>query len=280
MYNKTDFIVEKIKKFSQKPPENERVIRLCINQSLRGTPITFYNWECPPRVLIRDRQGRLLLNYLVDIDKVFRGEKIDKYTEIPRVVKDQNREIKILKLLNSLGIKFRFVKIIADTNAYYITPNSLEALGEKNIRRSLSIFKRKIKEITDKAYSVKPKVYLFTKLMSGFRSDYDTVFNESLKLLAKPADLIRQKTWNEEINYLRRHIGFRNNQKDELVNFARRTIATYAAEGITFDLLSRTEYFSNCVWLNIEEMSDRVVEITNCLRIKKGLGAMPMIFPV
>ncbi len=278
MNQKINFILQKLNKNSQRPIENKTLFKEYIRQSLRGTPITFYNWECPPRILDKDKKGRVFLNYSVDLKKVLRGEKLDKYTEIPRVVQKRKRENKILVFLRSLDLNFRFVKIIADTNAYYITPISVEILGKK-ISENFLEFKNEINRIIRKEYRIKPKVYLFSKLMGKYKQEYDNAFNDILRILnSNISQLIPVKIWEEQLRYIKNHIGFEESQQGEIVNFSKRAIATYGAEGIVFDLLSKTESFSNCIWLNIEEVSERTVIITNCLRVKKRLGKLPILF--
>lgn len=279
---KIDFIIKKIKQNSQMSIENEYLLRKYIWECLKkGNSITFYNWECPPRVLDMNKEGRIFVNYCVDLEKIFNGERIDAFTEIPRVVTEKEREIKMLRLLKSLGLKLRFVKIIADTNAYYITPYSLKVLSKQKIKRSFRKFKRKIGEILKRDYRpIKTKSILFTGLLKGFRKEYNSAVGGALEILDyTPAKLIKTKTWNKQLEYIERHMGFSSNQQSEIENIAKRTIATYGAEGIIFDLLSKTKEFSNCVWLNIEEVDRKTIEITNCLRKRRNLNELPMIFP-
>lgn len=274
-------IIKKINQESQRQIENEKLFRKYILDSLNGEKaITFYNWECPPRILDKDKNGEMFLNYCVDLKKVFRGEKIDEFTEMPRIVAEKRREIKMLKFLKSLGLKFRFVKIIADTNAYYITPESLVILGKKEIKNTFFEFKGRIKEILKKDYKfIKPSVYLFTDLIKIYQKEYENAMVEVLDILnSKNSDLIGVKIWKKQLKYLKRHLGFKDNQKKEMIEFTKKVIATYGAEGLIFERFSRTKKLSNCVWLNIEEPSLESIEITNCLRSRRNLGKLPMVF--
>ncbi|MBI2607393.1 MAG: hypothetical protein HYW51_01045 [Candidatus Doudnabacteria bacterium] len=232
--------------------------------------ITFYNWECPPRFL--DIDGGI--SYLVDLDKIFKGQKIDKFTELPRVVSQSKREIRILKKLNSLGLKYRFVKIIADTNAYYLTPESLQRYGEQNVKRKFLEFKTKIEGGILK-YPARTKVFLFTELIKDYQQLYDKSFQKALKLLKQ--DKLVSKWWiAEQLKRTKEHVGI--NEAEKLQEFCFRTIASYAAEGLVFGRLSKTRFFANCVWLNIEEADERTITITNSLRIKEGKDPLPMLF--
>lgn len=279
---KADFIINKINKISKIPIESKSLFKRYILESLEGKNlITFYNWECPPRILDVDEKGKTFVDYCVNLEKVFRGEKIDDYTEIPRIVEEKKKEIEILRFLKSLGLKFRFIKLIADTNAYYITPYSLEVSGEEGIEETFLRFKRKIGTILKKDYKfIETKAYLFTTLLKEYRKEYENAFVEALKILDSDVSrLINLVTWNQQKRYIKGHLGFKEDQQKKIIDITKKTIATYGAEGAIFDLLSKTEGFSNCTWINIEEANKRTIEITNCLRKKKGISELPIIFP-
>lgn len=274
-------IIEKIEKKSERRIENKALLKKYIAQSISGKNlITFYNWECPPRTLSRDQSGKIYINYDANYNKIFRGEKLDQFTEIPRVVGESNREIRQLKFLKSLGLNFRFVKLIADTNAYYITPTSLKIMGEKRTKKIFKDFKNRIRKIMEAGYPQADRVYLFSELMKPLRKEYEKSFRISLEIQKDNwENLVTRRIWQEQLARTKDHIGInRPEDKDFLIDFSRRVVATYGAEGIVFDLLSRTRNFSNPVWLNIEEVDYRTVAITNCLRKKKKLGKLPMVF--
>lgn len=277
-----DSIIKKINQKSQRPIENEKLFREYVLDCLNGKKaITFYNWECPPRILDKDKKGKIFLNFCVDLEKVFKGEKIDDYTETPRVVAEKIKETKILNFLKSLGLKFRFMKIIADTNAYYIMPESLKILGKEKIENTFMEFKKKIDAILKRDYKfIETESVMFTDLIKKYRNEYENAMLDALNdLCSDKTGLIKSIIWQNQLKYIKRHLGFKDYQRKEMINFTKKTIATYGAEGVVFDLLSKTKRFSNCVWLNIEEPSLESIEIINCLRNKKGLGKLPMIFP-
>ena len=279
---KIEAILKKINKRSIMPLENEPLFGNYAKDSLEcGKMITFFNWECPPRTLDMDKTGNVFLNYCVDLEKIFRGEKLDYYTEMPRVVAQKNREIRALRFLKSLGLKFRFIKIIADTNAYYITPQSLKASGKRKLDDIFSDFKLRIDGILEKDYKdFRTGSLLFTSMIKRYRREYESALSEALSNLnSGNQGLVRPEIWKKERDYIQEHVGFNASQRESLTEFTKKVIATYAAEGVIFAKLSETDDFSNCVWLNIEEPSFESIEITNCLRNKKGLGKLPMIFP-
>jgi len=270
-------VLKKIKQNSQKPITNIGLLRKYIAQSLEGDNlITFYNWECPPRSISKTKEGKVFINYDIDIKSISNGKKIDHFTELPRVIEQPEREKKILKFLNTLGIKYRFAKLIADTNIYYLTPDTVKILGRKKIMMKLKEFKNLIIE-KSKQYPVKVEVYLFTELTKKYKKVYKESFYKTFNLLKKnPEEIIPKKFLKQQFSRTRNHVGLES--PDKIEDFSLRTIASYASEGIIFDLLSKTKDFSNCVWLNIEEVDQRVIVITNCLRHKKNLEELPMVF--
>ncbi|MFA6918979.1 MAG: hypothetical protein WC244_02590 [Patescibacteria group bacterium] len=272
---KTKFILQKIKDNSLRDIENlELIYKYIENNSRQGQLLTFYNWECPPRFMDY-KDGKAFINYDMDLQDVFDGKKSDEFTELPRVVESRDREIAILQFLQNLGLRFHFVKIIADTNAYYLTPESLNILGEVKIKNKFEEFKNLIIQEVRK-YPLPVEVCLFTELMKPYRSDYDKYFNYALDILKRnPEVLLDSKIINEQIIRTRKHIGINENDAND---FALRTIASYGAEGMIFDLLSQTGKFSNCVWFNIEEVDERTITITNCIREIFGKGKLPMVF--
>lgn len=273
---KTAIIVGQIGKKSIRTIENKVLFSRYVQDSLSmGRPVTFYNWECPPR-RVNTNKGRFFIDYDVDLARIFSGKKIDNYTEFPRVVLLQKEEISMLNFLKSLNFPFRFIKIIADTNAYYITPESIDILGKKKVSEKFKEFKKLIKRWTEQ-YPIKTEVKLFTEVIKPFKGIYSNVYEDVCKILNKnPETLLSQKVYKEQILRAKNHMGILN--KQWLKDFSAKTTATYAAEGVVFALLSKTESFSNCVWLNNHEIDDRTIEITNCYRRKMKIGDLPMVF--
>ncbi len=263
-------IIKQLTSRSIKKMENKLAIEQYISDSIKtGKPITFFNWECPPRFLDNGE-----INYLVDLEKVFKGKRIDKYTEFPRVVEKYEQEVGILNFLNSLGLNYRFIKIIADSNAYYLSPESLEIWGERKIRKSFDKFKRMIEDRL-KDYPGKTTAYYFTSFIAKNKKLYERSYRRALELL-RQKQLVSESTVRQQFRRTRNHIGFKDPLK--IGEFSLRTIASYAAEGMVFNQLSKTKEFSNCIWLNIEEVDDRTIAITNSLRVRQGIKPLPMIF--
>jgi hypothetical protein len=263
-------IYKQLNNRSIKKIQNPGLIKQYIKEFIdEDKAITFYNWECPPRVLDNGQ-----VNYLVDLKKIFKGQKIDKYTELPRVVEQRDREIKILEFLNSLGIRYRFVKVIADTNAYFLSPESLKKYGKSKIQKAFRDFRKRI-IFAMKNYPADTNAYLFSDMIAKNQGLYNRSFKQALKLL-KLNQLLPEKIIQLQNERTRDHVGI--DMEEQVKQFSFRTISSYAAEGIVFSSLTKTGDFSNCVWLNIEEVDDRTIAITDCLRLKQGSGSLPMVF--
>lgn len=274
---KASDILARLESVSERPIENPSLLLSYIEVSLRNsTRITFFNWECPPRFMDTAPDGSAFVNYDVDLEKIFRKEKIDEFTEFPRAVEKPQAEIDILNLFTELGIPYRFVKLVADTNAQYLTPDSLKILGEKKVREKFQEFKERLVTAT-RAYPVQPDVILFTELLASRQNEYDEVFEASKIILeADPSQLVPPGVFELQMQRSFEHMGMEDSPA--VREFAIRTIATYAAEGVLFEQLSRTEEFSNMVWLNNHEIDQRTIDITNCYRQKSGLEPLPMVF--
>jgi len=258
--------------------ENAELVARYVKSSLEeNIPMTFYNWECPPRYIDRDKSGNAFVNYRVDLTRIAKGEKLDYYTEIPRTIERADEEKKTLAYLADGRLNFRFVKVIADTNAFYITPESVAYVGKERITQAHQDFKQLIADKVSR-YPVPTQVCLCTELIKPFQATYDKAYEEALSLLDSDKNrLVTEQTYKAQLARTRDHVGL--SERRQVKIFTDRTIATYAAEGVAFDQLSQTNDFPNCVWLNIEEADQRTVDITNSLRRNKGMGNLPMVFP-
>ncbi|MDO8482805.1 MAG: hypothetical protein Q7S86_03235 [bacterium] len=268
-------IVRDIENKSGRTLQNKELISNYIFEAMsEGKPVTFFNWECPPR-RIGSTDGKFFIDYNVDLGKIFQGKKTDEYTELPRVVERSEEEIEMLSFMRSLGFTFRFVKIVADTNAFYITPESLSVSGRRTLRNKFREFKNFIKNET-LVYPVKTEAVLFTDLIRQFVGVYEKIYKKSYRLLnVEPTSLLPLAIFREQLTRTEKHIGIKNGKW--VRDFSIRTIATYAAEGVVFEKLSKTVGFSNCIWLNNHEIDKRTVEVTNCYRRKIGIGDLPMV---
>lgn len=269
----TQYIINKIQERSCRPIENPAALKRAL--AAKQT-ITFFNWECPPRTLSKTRSGQEYVDYNVDLQRIFSGKKIDAFTELPRVIELRDQEIATLKWLKSLGIRACFIKLIADTNAYYLTPESLKITGKLVIESGFAEFRELVQDkIND--YPVPTTALLFTNVIKPYQKLYTATYKQAYDLLQhKPGMLVPMPIVAEQLERTRHHMGMSNPK--QVRNFALKTIASYAAEGMVFLELTKSRTFSNCIWLNNHEIDERTIAITNCFRARKGAENLPMFF--
>jgi len=276
---KIEEILKKIKENSFMKIENEEKFKKYLRDALeKNIPITFFNWECPTRFLDKTSDGRIFVNYDLDLEKIFNLEKYDDFTEFPRCVDEFQREKNIFEFLNSLKIPYRFVKLIADTNALYLNKESLKILGEEKVYQKFNEFKERVFEQVKKYPLDNFSVELFTEKFQDKMSFYNEVFQENYKKLKnkEKIDLLDKKFVELQKERTRKHMGMDDEKMIE--DFTYRTIASYGAEGVIFSLFEKSNIFSNPVWLNIEEANERTKAITNFSRLKNGEEKLPMVF--
>ena len=207
---------------------------------------TFYSWECPPRKLIEGR----VLDFEVNTDDIFMGQKCDLFTELPKIVEFVNIE------KTFFNFNFSYYKIIADTNAYYLSPESISLNGEDRLRDIFVNFKDRIQKLSDSIYGVgKVKVLLFTELISEYRTEYNELF---LEVLNKIEDYYSVDEFEKIKQYLISHVGF--NEGENLVLFTQKVIASYIVEGMIIP-----KVLNNPIWINFDEpeilanMTNRII---------------------
>lgn len=270
---KVEIVINNIEKQSKLPIQNIELFRRYVFDAIVfGIPITFFGWECPPRKISRTKEGDEYVDFCVDLDMVFKGKKIDNFTELPKIVEYEKIEQNMVELLEKLNIPFRLVKFIADTNAYYITPRSLVISDSKGVENKFQEFKNKLSK-----YPKQIEVALFTEVIKPYVRFYREIYQIVMDLLKNKSQILLSKAViDKQIRRTKEHVGIVN------VSYARefsyRTIATYATEGVMFYLMSKDKKFSNCVWLNSYETDRRTIDITNCYRRKIGIEDLPMVF--
>ena len=198
---------------------------------------TYYSWECPPRIL----SDRDVLDFRIDFDKVFKGIKVDSFTELPKIIEFKDIEKNFLKNIVKSN---SYYKIIADTNAYSLSPESMRLIGKNNLKDIFCIFRDKIQKICDYQYGLgKVKVVLFTNLIKDYTKSYNELF---LEYSQKINDLVKDKEFDEIKKYLKKHVGIKNGKK--LDEFTKNAIASYIVEGVIIP-----KVFSSPIWFNFDE---------------------------
>ncbi|MEI6040106.1 MAG: hypothetical protein WCP93_02020 [Candidatus Berkelbacteria bacterium] len=235
-----------------------------INDQQNGQINILFDWECPPR-FIDYKNKREFVNFDVDLNKIFAQRKIDNFTEIPRTIINKKTDLEVLRLIKDNRIKFQYYKFIADTNLELVqTKNKTQA------KQKFYEFKKVLEQKTLK-YPVKISFWLFSdflktkKLFKKYKEIYkvwvDKIENETRY----------QKIWQKQIEKTKNHMGLKDSLK--IKEIAKRTIASYAAEGAIFEILETKN--ENYIWLNSAETDQQSINTTNLARKEK----MIIIFP-
>ncbi len=268
--------LNKIKSKFTFPPQNwNRILKLWENDQ----PITFYSWECPPRQIKNDKKYGQYVNFDLDIASIVNNKKLDNYTELPRLTTQWQQEKWFIKTIVKPNLQASYLKIIADTNGLYLYPKSKKILGEKKIA-SLSLkfkllLEKKSKTLL-KAYS--PPIYLYTYFQQKYKTEYETFFNLLINDFdRKQPQIIPQNIIDYWTTRIPTHVGLSEKDQQETADLLKRVIASYATEGMLFELLNQSSLMPNPVWINWEEPPPSV-QTTEILRSRYGLKPLPVIY--
>ncbi len=254
----------KIEALSKKSMENPSLIEQYLNKATApNEEIVFFDWECPPR-FINKKNGKEFVDFNVDYKMIFNKKKIDQFTEIPRTVSNKRAERNLIKKLKNIGIKFCLVKFIADLN-YELFFGRRQTAKAEQAKLKFKEFKKCLEDEL-KTRAVETKFFLFSDFLkeNGALLEYRNIYKKALRI--RPTKL--GKIWLAQITRTKNHLGLTNQKVIETIS--RRTIASYAAEGMILEILNQP-----FVWLNFAESDKRTIFITNLLRNEK----LPMIFP-
>lgn len=242
-------------------------------------PISFYSWECPPRQIQTTKKYRRWVNFDIDLKSVVNGKKLDQFTELPRIITQPDKEKMFIESIININPKVTYTKIIADTNAPYLFVKSQKILGKERIRWLSREFKNLLEIKTTKLLGEnKPNFSLYSSLQKGFKKDYEMFFQFIYKSFAGnnspfvPREILI--AWTE---CMVNHIGLTEEDKKERLDILKRVIASYAAEGMVFQLLSIAKIMPNPVWVNWEE-EPNLATTTQILRKRYGLKPVPIIY--
>ena len=179
-----------------------------------------------------------MLDFRVDLNKIFNGIKADSFTELPKIIEFKDIESKILTYIEGND----YYKIIADTNAYSLSPESLRLIGLENVKKIFKQFKEEIQKRCDIFYGVgRVKVVLFTDLIKNYKKVYKNLFKYYINEIDK---LASKKELIDIGNYLKKHIGL----KENIEEFTKKVICSYIVEGILIPLV-----LPNPIWINFDE---------------------------
>lgn len=241
-------------------------------------PISFYSWECPPRQIKIDKKNGRWVNFDIDIKSIVEGKKLDEFTELPRLTSQWEKEKWFIETIVNQNPNATYTKIIADTNGLYLYTKSKDILGEKKIRLLSNKFRRylesKSKELLD---NNSPNLVLYTKFQGKFRSEYEMFFDLVYKSIGSEEEIVSKDLLDYWMDRMINHIGLTQKDKKYRLDILKRVIASYAAEGMVFELLNNLNILPNPVWVNWEEKPESA-QTTELLRERYGLSPIPVIY--
>ncbi len=234
-----------------------------------GEKITFYDWECPTHQRNWET-GWLWANYDINYEKILevgkRGGRLPDFTRPPRIIFREPEFHYILETLESSGIEFSFLQLIADTNATHIYPKSSENIPKEVLGLKFDQLKDIIQRESNLVFGKdKIKVLRFTELKLGIAELYEQTFKKYYP--DTPADHL--KGIHE---YLFRHLSQdERTSPASILDIAKRVASTYAAEGVLLGKL-----LTNPVWLDTDE-ERACAEATQAERLKLGMPELPIV---
>jgi len=241
--------------------------------------VSFYDWECPPRQIKTERDGSKWVNFNIDLKSVVAGKKLDRYTELPKIVSKTKLIKEILKALDASRLKYKFYMLVADTNALYLYPDSVKKIGYDRVKKLSLHFQNLLQKKSNIFYGQnKIRVVLYTDLQGKFKEEYERSFGViNHDLNSKRNSIVPQNILKEWYKYLIGHVGLTKDLEKQKEDLVKRVIASYAAEGIVFRLLDKSKVFPNPVWINLEEpfFSGATTEL---LRERQGISPFPKIY--
>lgn len=253
-----------------------RKLKSIFQESLKkGEVISFFDWECPPRKLRKDKDGSTWFDFDLDLEKIVEGEKINKFTELPKLITKENETKAVLDLIGKEFGQKQLLKLIANTNWLYLYPDSLRRIGEARLREISERFENLLQKKANQLYGEgKIKLLNFTRLQERFKNGYDRAFDD---VLGNFEEIVPEEIKTQWETRLISHVGLTEKQKRERKTLAKRVIASYAAEGVVFELLDKSGVLPNPVWISLDEPSFAGVT-TEILRKRKGLPPLPKVF--
>lgn len=271
--NKTT--LNKVKSEFTYPPQSwDTLVGLWKNDE----PISFYSWECPPRQIKVDKKNGRWVNFDIDIKSIVEGKKLDEFTELPRLTSQWKKEKWFIETIVNQNPNATYTKIIADTNGIYLYTKSKEIMGEKKISFLSSKFKRylesKSKELLGNS---SPNLVLYTKFQGKFKREYEMFFDLISGSIEAGDGIAPKELLDYWMDRMINHIGLAEKDKQERLDVLKRVIASYAAEGMVFELLNNSNILPNPVWVNWEEKPESA-QTTELLRERYSLSPIPVIY--
>lgn len=236
--------------------------------------VSFFDWECPPRVKKVDSDGKIWFDFDLPLEKIVDGEMIDEFTELPKIITKEKETREILELLKEREA-LPLTKFVADTNWLYLYPETLKRMDLGRLKEISNRFVQLLQQKADEMFGVGMiKMVNYTDVQDRFRSDYEAAFETIMKEYDYLVPEGNKRAWEE---FIVPHVGLQPEEIEYRKGLTKRVIASYAAEGIVFDLLEQNRIFSNPFWICLDE-PEFVGDTTEILRKEKEIDPFPKIF--
>lgn len=261
-----------MEKIKEKIKENNTYFAKALRKK---EPISFFDWECPPRKLRIDKKGQIWFDFDLPLEKIVNGQKVDEFTELPKILTKEKETREILSIMEKNYSGTSLIKLVADTNWLYLYPQTLKNIGKKRLKEIAKEFEFLLQKKSNEMFGRnKIRVINFTRLQEGFEKEYKLAFDEAIENYERIVPDKIKKRWE---NYLVIHVGLSKKERSYRKKLTKRVIASYAAEGIIFDLLDKAKIMPNPVLINFDEPIF-AVESMEILRKKRGIKPLLKIF--
>lgn len=239
---------------------------------LKNDSVTFYVWECMPSKTTIDKDNQVFFDFDINIDDSINKSKFSRLIKVER---------KFFALLNKYKLNYKFYIFTADTNPSIMYPESKVRYSSKQLESLSRSFQKQLQKRADTLLDKNKAVVLrFSKIMNKYLPIYQKTFNQIYNDLS--IDLYKNKWVNSRlskqvIKHLSNHIDIPMDLKAELEERACRYLASYAAEGMVFNMLNKIYKFKNLVWINNEIVGPSAAATELALK-KTGQSGTPIIF--
>ncbi|MBU1129387.1 MAG: hypothetical protein KJ949_02025 [Nanoarchaeota archaeon] len=215
-----------------------------------GSPITFYNYECPIRSNLKPYSDlEFICEWQSNIDKT-------------RLIKNQNLEKRfvdnVILPLKQINENIRYFKFLADLNPILLYPETINSNEKrKNVKRIMLKTERELQNEADKLFGCGTiTIFRFSQIYEIFEKEYLEIYNK-IKYSFKDeksseipiSDYFKQKTFRNLLDELQKHCGIQNQPLNpRFIELGKRVASSYATEEtIIRNFLSKESWFENPV---------------------------------
>lgn len=249
---------------AERPEQIRDLVRIA---QLENRPLTVVNWICPQGTpLDYDPVTERLYRRFIGIEPE-QGYRKD-YRLVPRL----DLERRLISELESTGVPFRYIKIVADDNPYTLYPASLRLDGEAETMQVIENYAQFVQAKLDQEIGPgKIEVVTMSKLL-GFERFMSLVRDFGQVDIRELLANLPVSTLTTELDVLTKHTKPDPRLLPYFDIYGQEVVKQYCVEGYYL-----YELFGDNVVLAWNE-STRRAKIVDGLRIARGLPALPKVF--